>query len=357
MTAHPVHVGTEEPAQASPRSSPWSWKTVRAGVDVRSRGVRASNCPECTATIVVGDERKALHARIGRRRSSSPATSASSRRPATFSGHTSLKRFISLCGSPSGNSAAPRREVRRRHPRHRVPPHRARPRVVSPSRGVRARRGADRRCRARPGCGGRARGGSRRSRPARRGSRAGRASPRRPRGGRPGSPWEASRRRRRGSGDGGSGTPPRRDASGGSGRISSLRTSERRWPATSSRSAAGASSRTVLPMEDLTLRRAAADHVVDELDVGAARDLGHDPTEARVQVDLARHHRRAHDAAVLDHRGRGLVARRLDPEDAHQVRRSSHDGLGGKPALDRRRAARRTRAGRPRAPTSPARPR
>ena len=49
-----------------------------------------------------------------------------------------------------------------------------------------------------------------------------------------------------------------------------------------------------------------------ELDVRAARDLGNHAAVARVQVDLARHDRRPHDAAVVDDRGRGLVARRLD---------------------------------------------
>ena len=53
----------------------------------------------------------------------------------------------------------------------------------------------------------------------------------------------------------------------------------------------------------------------DQLDVGAAGDLGHDAAEAGVQIDLARHHRRQHVGAA-DHDGRRrLVARRLDAED------------------------------------------
>ena len=61
------------------------------------------------------------------------------------------------------------------------------------------------------------------------------------------------------------------------------------------------------------------DDVVDHLDVRAARDFGNDAAEARVEIGLARHHRRAHDAAVVDHGGGRLVARGLDTEDArHQ---------------------------------------
>ena len=100
------------------------------------------------------------------------------------------------------------------------------------------------------------------------------------------------------------------------------------------------------------------DDVVDELDVRAARDLGHDAAEAGVQVGLARHDRRPHDAPVLDHRRRGLVARRLDPEDARSPGlRSLVDGRSGDPSLDAVQQLRRTRACRPRTPTSRARPR
>src|SRR6185312_17061788 len=61
----------------------------------------------------------------------------------------------------------------------------------------------------------------------------------------------------------------------------------------------------------------------DQLHMGAARHLGHHAAEAGVQVDPARHHRREHRAAVLDHRGRGLVARRLDAEDERHARLAS----------------------------------
>ena len=64
-------------------------------------------------------------------------------------------------------------------------------------------------------------------------------------------------------------------------------------------------------------------------------------------------------AAVLDDRGRGLVARRLDARGSSVtgVAASVDDGLAGQHALDRVEQRRRTRAGRCRAPTSPARPR
>ena len=74
---------------------------------------------------------------------------------------------------------------------------------------------------------------------------------------------------------------------------------------------------------DARLDQRFRDHRRDELHVGAAGDLGHHAAEARVQVDLARHHRRAHGPTVLDHRGRGLVARRLDAEDQRHQRRPS----------------------------------
>ena len=89
------------------------------------------------------------------------------------------------------------------------------------------------------------------------------------------------------------------------------------------------------------------DHRRDELHVGAARHLGHHAAEARVEVDLARHDRRVDEAPVLHDRGGGLVARRLDAEhEGHAAPRLLDDRLTGNRALDRRRAARRTRAGR-----------
>ena len=66
---------------------------------------------------------------------------------------------------------------------------------------------------------------------------------------------------------------------------------------------------------DAGLSERVGDDRADELDVRAARDLGHHTTEARVQIDLARHDRRQHRAPVHDDRGRRLVARRLDTQD------------------------------------------
>ena len=63
------------------------------------------------------------------------------------------------------------------------------------------------------------------------------------------------------------------------------------------------------------------DDVADQLDVRATRDLGDDAAVARVQIGLARDHRRTHEPTVVDDRGRGLVAGRLDPEHAH----AAHD--------------------------------
>ena len=53
----------------------------------------------------------------------------------------------------------------------------------------------------------------------------------------------------------------------------------------------------------------------DRLDVGAAGQLGDHPAEGRVQVDLARHDRRAHRQGVVDDGGRRLVARGLDRQE------------------------------------------
>ncbi len=53
----------------------------------------------------------------------------------------------------------------------------------------------------------------------------------------------------------------------------------------------------------------------DELEVPAARDLGHHATETRMEIGL-RGDDVGDDLSVRGHeRGRGLVARRLDPED------------------------------------------
>jgi hypothetical protein len=68
-------------------------------------------------------------------------------------------------------------------------------------------------------------------------------------------------------------------------------------------------------------------HRRQQRQVGPTGQLGDDPTETGMQVDLARDHRRQHNGAFT-HDGRGrLVARRLDAEhrraivggDAHRV--------------------------------------
>ncbi len=62
-------------------------------------------------------------------------------------------------------------------------------------------------------------------------------------------------------------------------------------------------------------RERLADHRRHELEVPPRRDLRHDPAVARVQLRLRRDDARPNLALVGDERRRGLVARRLDPED------------------------------------------
>ncbi len=76
----------------------------------------------------------------------------------------------------------------------------------------------------------------------------------------------------------------------------------------------GGAHRVDVVVADPGLDQGAGHHRGERLDVGPAGDLGHDPTEAGVQLDLAADHRRQHLAGV-DHHGRGrLVTRRLDAE-------------------------------------------
>ena len=58
-----------------------------------------------------------------------------------------------------------------------------------------------------------------------------------------------------------------------------------------------------------------ADHGRDELEVPPRRDLGHDPSVARMEVGLRGDDVRADLSVVRDQRRRGLVTRRLEPED------------------------------------------
>ena len=107
---------------------------------------------------------------------------------------------------------------------------------------------------------------------------------------------------------------------------------------------------------------ASAITAVDELDVRPARDLGHDATEAGVQVDLAR--RRPTTGRAARRRRRRPRSRRTTSRSRgrahrlHQRSGSLDDGLAAaRSPLDAGRAARRTRRCRSRAPTSRARPR
>jgi hypothetical protein len=60
-------------------------------------------------------------------------------------------------------------------------------------------------------------------------------------------------------------------------------------------------------VRDAGLDQGLGDHGREQLDVGAAGDLGDDAAVAGVAVDLAGHHRRADAGGALDHRGGGLV--------------------------------------------------
>ena len=59
---------------------------------------------------------------------------------------------------------------------------------------------------------------------------------------------------------------------------------------------------------------------VERLHVRASGHLGHDATEAFVQVDLGGDEVRAQLEAVFDHGDGGLVARRLDAQRDHEGR-------------------------------------
>ena len=93
----------------------------------------------------------------------------------------------------------------------------------------------------------------------------------------------------------------------------------------------------------------------EQLDVGPAGELGDDAAVAGVQVDLAGDDRRADGPAVVDDRGRGLVAGRLDAQDPHQTKTligPRAPFTPARPAAPRwRRAARRRRRCRCRGPT------
>ena len=53
----------------------------------------------------------------------------------------------------------------------------------------------------------------------------------------------------------------------------------------------------------------------------AGRELGDDASVRRVLGDLTRDDVAVDDTFLIDDRSRGLVARRLDPEDLHRSRR------------------------------------
>ena len=109
---------------------------------------------------------------------------------------------------------------------------------------------------------------------------------------------------------------------------------------------------------DARLDQRLGDHRRDELDVGAAGDLGHDATEARVEVDLARHHRRARrcDRPRPPRPRSRRTTSRCPRISVISVAARRHVSPGSMRSM-RVEQLRRTRAGRPRAPTSRARPR
>jgi len=71
---------------------------------------------------------------------------------------------------------------------------------------------------------------------------------------------------------------------------------------------------------DLRAGEGLLDDRADRLDVRPARDLGHHPAVLRVQMLLRRDDARQGSRAVGDDGGGGLVARRLDAENAHGIR-------------------------------------
>ena len=90
------------------------------------------------------------------------------------------------------------------------------------------------------------------------------------------------------------------------------------------------------PKLDAGLDQRVRDHRRDQLDVRPARDLGHHTAEARVQIDLARHHRGA------DVRPSSTTAAAVSSHDVSIPRMSvtprlasSSDRLAGDRALDR----------------------
>jgi hypothetical protein len=68
------------------------------------------------------------------------------------------------------------------------------------------------------------------------------------------------------------------------------------------------------------LEQGGVDDRGEQLEMGAARDLRHYPTEPGMQVDLARDDRREDLAPIAHDRRRGLVAGGLDPEDGRHLR-------------------------------------
>ena len=92
-----------------------------------------------------------------------------------------------------------------------------------------------------------------------------------------------------------------------------------------SREGSGPSSPSAAPARSQRL----VDDADDRLGVLAARDLGHDAAEARVEVDLARDDVGEQLAPAAHDRGGGLVARRLDREDELGLRPLVGDASAG----------------------------
>ena len=81
----------------------------------------------------------------------------------------------------------------------------------------------------------------------------------------------------------------------------------------------GAGDRVDSRVVDAGLDDRTGDHRIEDVEMGTRRDLGDDPAEVGVQVDLGRHHARHHVVATHHQGGRGLVAARLDAEDERRL--------------------------------------
>ena len=92
---------------------------------------------------------------------------------------------------------------------------------------------------------------------------------------------------------------------------------------------------------DAGLAHGSGDHPVQRLDMGARRDLRHDPAERQMIGDLRKDDVGENPAAAVgapfDHRRRRLVAARLDAEDDHAGRPSRRAAGGARSRTSQRR--------------------